>query len=183
MKAVRYRHPTPGSRIETGGAYVLVRAPVKLVRKVIQRQERYARIFPRIEQSRVISRQNGATDVYLRAPVLHGAVTLWGLVRFLAPRKQGALEIVDSQYFEGNLETFRATWRMLACGPEHTLLTMELFADLKLPLPASVITPELEWASDKAVSAVRDLAECAARAGRPLPPPPAGGAPTPAAAP
>jgi hypothetical protein len=34
-----------------------------------------------------------------------------------------------------------------------------MFVDPGLPLPASVITGELEWAADKAVTAVRDKVE------------------------
>jgi hypothetical protein len=36
---------------------------------------------------------------------------------------------------------------------------LELLVDPKLPLPGSAVTPELQYAADKAVTAVRDKAE------------------------
>jgi len=166
VAALRFRRPTPGSGIETGGARILIHAPAAIVRKVLQRHDRYHRIFPRLEQSRVVTRKHGDTDVYLRAPILHGSFHLWAVLRFFAPRKIGLEEVIDSQLVDGNLDAWRASWRLVPCGQEQSFLEMELLADVKIPVPASLITPELEWVADRAVTAVRDRAECAYRSKR-----------------
>ena len=164
MESVRYRKPVAGSNFDAGGAWILVNAPVDVVRKVVQRFDRYDRLIPRLEQSRVVARRHGATDVYLRAPVLHGAVTLWAVIRFNPIEKLGVVERMSSELVEGNLLSWNAEWRLIPCGEERTLIKLEILTDVNIPFPSSLIAPELAYIADKAVTAVRDRAECAHRA-------------------
>ena len=60
---------------------------------------------------------------------------------------------------KGNVDDFRAVWRLRAVDENRTVLKLEILVDPKLPLPASMVTPELAYAADKAVTAVRDRAE------------------------
>jgi ribosome-associated toxin RatA of RatAB toxin-antitoxin module len=196
MASVRYRKTVPNSSLDAGGAWNLVHAPIDVVRKVVQRFDRYDKLLPRLEQSRVVARRHGETDVYMRAPVLHGAVTLWAVIRFHPIEKLGAVERLASDYVEGNLETWHAEWRLIPCGQDLTLVKLEILTDVNIPFPSSLIAPELAYIADTAVTATRDRAECAFRARRcrhpapepvaPVPEPPVPGpAPTqvPAAAP
>jgi len=166
MDSVRYRLHTPGSDIDTGGAWVLVHAPLPVVRKIVQRFEHYEKYLPGMEQSRIVRREKGATDLYMRAPVLHGAVTLWGVLHFMPPQKRGVNEIIRGELREGNLDACTVEWRLAPCGEQETMVRLEAYAELKIPLPASIYTPEFEYIGDKAVSAVRDRAECAYRSQR-----------------
>ncbi len=159
-KAKRYRLNTPGSGIDTGGAVILVEAPMDAVLKVVQDYRQYRKILPRLQQSRVLKRHGGKTDVYLRAPILHGAVSIWGVARFGQPkpwRKYG--KILEGKLVKGNLNAWQGRWKMLPKGPNRTALWLEMFVDPKFPMPDAWITPELMWASDKGVTAVRDMAE------------------------
>ena len=61
---------------------------------------------------------------------------------------------------KGNLESFEGAWKMYPCSSKRTVLRLELFLDVNVPVPDSWITPELAWAADKGVTAVRDAAEC-----------------------
>jgi hypothetical protein len=164
MESVRYRKPVAGSNFDAGGAWILVNAPLDVVRKVVQRFDRYDRLIPRLEQSRVVARRHGATDVYMRAPVLHGAVTLWAVIRFNPIEKLGVVERMSSELVEGNLLSWNAEWRLIPCGEERTLIKLEILTDVNIPFPSSLIAPELAYIADKAVTAVRDRAECAHRA-------------------
>ena len=47
----------------------------------------------------------------------------------------------------------------LAVDDTHTIVKLELLVDPKLPIPGPMLTPELQSAADKAVTAVRDRAE------------------------
>jgi ribosome-associated toxin RatA of RatAB toxin-antitoxin module len=159
-KAKRYRLNTPGSGIDTGGAVILIEAPQDAVLKVVQNYRKYRKILPRLEQSRVLKRHRGKTDVYLRAPILHGAVSIWGVARFGQPkpwRKDG--KILSGKLVKGNLDAWQGRWKMRPMGPNSTALWLEMFVDPKVPMPDAWITPELMWASDKGVTAVRDMAE------------------------
>ena len=60
---------------------------------------------------------------------------------------------------KGNVDDFRALWRLRAVDAEHTIVKLEILVDPKLPAPASIVTPELCTAAEKAVTGVRTHAE------------------------
>ena len=161
IEALRYRLPTPGGGVDTGGAIVGVRAPMDDVLDVVLRYRKYRHILPRLEQSRVVGKKGDSADVYLRAPILGGVATIWGIARFTGPRpwKDKGRQVVG-ELVRGNLDAFHGEWKLYPCGPSRTILRLELFVAVAIPLPSSAVTPELEWACDKAVSAVREMAEC-----------------------
>ena len=189
-KVLRYHKPTAGSDIDTGGAWTVVNAPLAIVRRVVQDYRRYVNVMPRLEQSRIVSRKKGETDLYIRAPILHGVVHLWAVVRFSAPKKVGRWEMIAGRYIKGNLRDYHGVWKLYPCAPDKTLLKVEMFADIKIPMPASVISPELAWVADVAVTNIRDRSECIYRSKRrglgpaqAAPPPPPKKPPQPSPAP
>ena len=60
---------------------------------------------------------------------------------------------------QGNVDDLQAVWHLYPVDDGHTVLKLELLIVPKLPVPGSVVTGELEYAADKAVSASRDRAE------------------------
>ncbi|MCC6648025.1 MAG: hypothetical protein IT374_20965 [Polyangiaceae bacterium] len=156
----RYEVSVPGASIKAGGAMVLVNAPIATVRKAVQDYGRYQSMIPRFKKSRVIAKKDGKTDVYLEVPILHGAATVWSQTRFDAPVKDGAKgERIEGRLVEGNVEDMRTTFRLRAVDDTHTILKCELLIVPKLPLPGSMVTPELAFAADQAVTALRARAE------------------------
>ncbi len=158
--APRYEVAVPGSSIKAGGAMVLVNAPIATVRKYVQDYGRYQSMIPRFKKSRVISKKDGKTDVYFEVPILNGAATVWSHSRFDAPVKEGEKgERIEGRMVEGNVETMRTTFRLRAVDDNHTILKCELLIVPKLPLPGSMVTPELAFAADQAVTSLRGRAE------------------------
>lgn len=158
--APRYEVSVPGSSIKAGGAMVLVNAPIATVRKVVQDYGRYQSMMPRFKKSRVISKKDGKTDVYLEVPILNGAATVWSHSRFDAPVKDGDRgERIEGRMVDGNVDEMRTTFRLRAVDENHTILKSELLIVPKLPLPGSMVTPELAFAADQAVTALRGRAE------------------------
>lgn len=160
-KALRYSVKTtaPENSIDTGGAAIHVNAPIAEVRKVVTDYRHYAEFIKPFEQSRLLSRRKGVSEVYLEVPVMHGAVKIWCVVLFDAPSKDAVGETIVARYSRGNVDDFRAVWRLRAVDDTHTIVKLELLVDPKLPLPGHLVTPELQYAADKAVTAVRDRAE------------------------
>jgi hypothetical protein len=159
--AEAYRKPTPGSPIDTGGALIGIHATMDEVRRVLQRFDRYHRILPRVEQSHIVGKTKKHTDVYMRAPILRGVAHIWMVVRFREPTRWGHKgEKLVGRYVKGNLDGWRGAWRMYPCSSTRTVLRLELFVDLSMPVPSSMVTPELMWAARKGVTAVRDMVEC-----------------------
>jgi ribosome-associated toxin RatA of RatAB toxin-antitoxin module len=160
-KALRYALKTtgPSNPIDTGAAAILVNAPIGDVRKIVTDFKKYDQIIKPFEKSRVLSRRKGVSEVYFEVPVAHGAVKIWVVAHVDAPVKDGVGEKIVARYSRGNVDDFRAVWRLRAVDDTHTIVKLELLVDPKLPLPGSAVTPELQYASDKAVTAVRDKAE------------------------
>lgn len=152
--------PTPGSPIQTGVGTIDVFGSMDQVLDVLLDYRKYHTILPRLETSRVVGKRKGSTDVYLRAPILRGLAHVWGLARFSPPRRRpsGGREIVGT-LVKGNLDGWHGRWLLHPCG-KRTILTMEMFIDLKIPVPAKLVASELAWAAGKGVTAVRDMVEC-----------------------
>jgi ribosome-associated toxin RatA of RatAB toxin-antitoxin module len=165
-KAERFNVAVPGKEIRAGAARIHVNAPMAVVQKVTQDYGHYADFMPRFQKSRVVSKKDGATDVYLQVPILHGAATVWAQTRFQPPVKEGTNGLkIEGKMVDGNVDDLRATWHMRPVDDTHTILTLELLIVPKLPLPGKVVTPELEFASDQAVTSARNRAESKASAG------------------
>lgn len=160
-KALRYALKTtsPENTIDTGAAAILVNAPIAEVRKIVTDYRKYDQIIKPFDKSRVLSRRKGVSEVYFEVPVAHGAVKIWVVAHVDAPAKDGVGEKIVARYSRGNVDDFRAVWRLRAVDDTHTIVKLELLVDPKLPLPGSAVTPELQYAADKAVTAVRDKAE------------------------
>lgn len=159
-KAKRYNLEVPGASIRAGGAAISVDAPIEVVRKVVTDYGKYASFIPRFEKSKVVAKKDGKTDVMLQVPILKGAATVWSLTRFDPPVKEGANgERIEGKMVEGNVDDLRAWWHLRPVDATHTVLKLELLIVPKLPLPGKLVTPELEYASDQAVTAVRDRSE------------------------
>lgn len=146
--------------IRTGGAQIFVNAPLASVRRVVQDFAHYQDFMPGFKRSRVVQKNKEFTDVYLQVPILHGAATVWAVTRFAPPRKEAnGTEVIEGTFQQGNVNDFHATWRLIPVDATHTILRAEMLIVPKLPLPGSVVTPELSYASDRAVTASRARAE------------------------
>lgn len=160
----RYNVAIPGQSIRAGGGMTAVNAPISVVRQVVTDYGHYADFMPRFQKSRVVGKTQGVTDVYLQVPILHGAATVWAVTRFSPAAKEGGGERIEGRMADqGNVDDMRAIWHLTPIDETHTLLKIEILIVPKLPLPGSVVTPELEFASDQAVSAARDRAEANAK--------------------
>ena len=164
-KAKRYNVEVSGASIRAGGAAISVDAPIEVVRKVVTDYGKYASFIPRFEKSKVVAKKDGKTDVMLQVPILKGAATVWALTRFEPPVKEGTGERIEGKMVEGNVDDLRAWWHLRPVDATHTVLKLELLIVPKLPLPGKLVTPELEYASDQAVTAVRDRSEAKQKEG------------------
>ncbi len=162
--AVRYSVAMPGAQIRAGGAMIAVDAPLADVRQIVTDYAHYQDVLPGFQKSRILARGPAGTDVYLQAPILHGAATLWAVVRFGLPARDAAGEKIEGKRTgAANVDDLRATWRLYPIDERRTLLKLEFLLVPSLPLPSGMITPQLEESSDDAVRACRDRAEALAR--------------------
>ena len=159
-KAERYQTAVAGHTIKAGGARIIVNAPLATVRSVVQDYGNYESFMPRFKRSRIVDQNDTATQVYLQVPILHGAANVWSVVQFGQPVKRAdGTEIIRGRMVESNVRDFRATWYLVPIDDNTTLLSAEILIVPTLPVPGSVVTGELEYASDMAVTSTRKKAE------------------------
>jgi ribosome-associated toxin RatA of RatAB toxin-antitoxin module len=160
----RYNVAVPGYSIRAGGGMTAINAPLSTVRRTVTDYGHYADFMPRFQKSRIVGKSGPNTDVYLQVSILHGAANIWAVTRFGAPVTEGAGERIEGRlHGQGNVDQLLAIWHLIPVDENRTIAKLELLIVPKLPLPGSVVTPELEFASDQAVSATRERAEARAR--------------------
>jgi ribosome-associated toxin RatA of RatAB toxin-antitoxin module len=159
--AARYTLKTtaPPSPIDMGGASILVNAPLATVRKIVTAYGSYQTFLSPFDQSRVLAKRKGVSEVYLQVPILNGAVHIWAVADLSPPKKNGAGEEITARFKRGNVDDFRANWHLRAIDEGRTVLKLELLVAPKLPFPSSIVTAQLVNAAEKAVTAVRDRAQ------------------------
>src|SRR5450432_3187244 len=81
----KYDFGLTGVTVRGGAAMASVNAPLSTVTAIITDYAHYQDNVPGFSRSRIVARGPEGTDVYLQAPLLHGAATLWGVVRFSPP--------------------------------------------------------------------------------------------------
>ncbi|MCU0692947.1 MAG: hypothetical protein MUF54_16235 [Polyangiaceae bacterium] len=156
----RYTAPVEGHSIRAGGARILINAPLASVRQVVQDFPHYQDFMPRFKRSRVVGKSQESTDVYLQVPILHGAANVWSVTRFGPPiKKADGSEVIKGKMVQGNVKDFQATWYLIPIDTKTTLLQAEILIVPKLPVPGSVVTGELGYAADMAVTGVRNRAK------------------------
>ncbi len=160
----RYNVPVQGYSIKAGGGMTVVNAGLAHVRQTVTDYGHYADFMPRFKKSKIVGKNGPNTDVYLQVAILHGAATVWAVTRFGPPSPEGAGERIEGRLQgQGNVDDLRAVWHLQPIDADHTLVKLELLIVPTLPVPASLVTPELEFASDQAVSATRDRTEARCR--------------------
>ena len=161
----RYEAPVPGQSIKAGGARILVNAPLATVRTVVQDYAHYQDFINRFKRSRIVGKSAKFTDVYFQVPILHGAANVWSVTHFGPPiAKPDGTEVIRGRMLQGNVDDFRATWYLTPIDANTTLLRAEILIVPKLPVPGSVVTGELGYAADVAVTGTRNRSEAAVRA-------------------
>lgn len=156
----RYNVAVQGYAIRAGGGMTAINAPLASVRRTVTDYGHYADFMPRFQKSRIVGKTGPNTDVYLQVSILHGAANIWAVTRFGQAVPEGAGERIEGRlHGQGNVDELLAIWHLVPVDESHTIAKLELLIVPKLPLPGSVVTPELEYASDQAVSAARERTE------------------------
>ena len=156
----RYERKVPGKSIKAGGARILVNAPLAKVRRNVLDYAHYATYISRFKRSRVVSKNKRFTDVYLQVPILHGVANVWAVARFGKPiKKANGTEVIRGRMMQGNVKDFRAVWYLTPIDAKTTLLRSEILIVPKIPVPGSMVTGELAYAADVAVTAMRNRSE------------------------
>lgn len=155
----RFNVKTPYAAMDAGAARVNVDAPHELVRSVVLDYKNYAHFMSRFEKSQVVGRSGDKTDVYLQVPILKGAAKVWAVVRFEPMKQVDGSDVLVGHMIKGNVKRLDATWRLKKLDDSSTQVSLELLIVPDLPVPDSLVVPEVRYAAAKAVEGSRDEAE------------------------
>jgi len=155
----RFNVKTPYADMNAGAARVNVDAPEELVRSVVLDYKNYASFMSRFEKSQIVGRSGDKTDVYLQVPILKGAAKVWAVVRFEPIKQVDGAEVVVGHMIKGNVKRLDATWRLKKLDDSSTQVVLELLIVPDMPVPDSLVVPEVRFAAAKAVEGSRDEAE------------------------
>jgi ribosome-associated toxin RatA of RatAB toxin-antitoxin module len=157
----RFDVKTPYSDTNAGAARGNVDAPEDVVRAVVLDYKNYASFISRFEKSRIVGRSGDKTDVYLQVPILKGAAKVWAIVRFEPVKQVDGSEVVEGHMVngKGNVKRLDATWRLKKLDDTTTQVVLELLIVPDMPVPDSLVVPEVRFAAAKAVEGSRDEAE------------------------
>jgi len=155
----RFNVKTPYADMNAGAARVNVDAPEELVRSVVLDYKNYANFMARFEKSQIVGRSGDKTDVYLQVPILKGAAKVWAVVRFEPIKQVDGGEVLVGHMIKGNVKRLDATWRLKKLDDTSTQVALELLIVPDLPVPDSLVVPEVRFAAAKAVEGSRDEAE------------------------
>jgi len=153
------RYQVQAGGMSAGAAKTVVNAPDGVVRSVITDFGHYDSFISRFRAAKIVGKVGDKTDVYLQVPIMKGAVKIWAVVRFDPPKSQGADEVVMGKMVQGNVKRLDAVWRLHRVTPSQTELRLELLIVRTLPLPDSMVLPELRNAAARAVAGSRSEAE------------------------
>lgn len=156
-KVERYEVATKGAR--AGAARALVQAPQGVVRSVVMDYGRYEDFITRFKAAKIVGKSGDKTDVYLQVPIMKGAVNVWAVVRFDPPKVVGNDVVITSKMVKGNVKRLDANWRIKQIDERSSHLALELTIVPDIPVPDSLVMPEVRYAAAKAVSGTRDEAE------------------------
>ncbi len=155
----RYERKTDRSKVKAGCARIAIKAPPDIVEDVVTDFKNYARFISKFKKARVVGKEGDSTLVYLVVPILHGAGKIWAVVKFAPVKKEGDSRVLSGSMVKGNVERLDAEWRITPIDDEYTQLNCELLIEPKLPVPGSVVTGEVAYAADEAVTGSRKRAE------------------------
>jgi hypothetical protein len=166
-RAQRYRKVVTKERIEAGCARIAVDAPLETVRNVVSDFNRYSTFIQRTKDgklqlqvtAKMLGRNGDKRDVYLEVSILKGTSKVWGVLRFDPVTTVDGEEVLQGRLLKGNVRRLDARWRLRKLAENKTELHLELLIVPNVPVPRGLVTSELEFVSDVAVTGARNESE------------------------
>lgn len=135
--------PIAGTELVRGRATVTVHAPIDKVREGVLGFAAYPEFMPHYEKCKLLGRTDtGARQVYMEIEALHGAVHMWTQIDLPKPTIVEGVETWETTFVKGNVEDFKAIWRLKKIDDHETSLSLEVFLKPSLRLPVKILNGE-----------------------------------------
>jgi hypothetical protein len=149
-----------------GHAEALVKAPLAKVRETVTDYTKFKDLAPanwvgppRL-RARVIGKEAASTDLYMQEPIMHGAMSLWQVMRFgvvkeIAP----GVQTVEGTMQKGNVKAANIILTMKQINEDWTVLKCDLQIIPSFPAPQSAVDEEMRDSAKYAIDALHDRAQ------------------------
>ena len=158
---LKWNYARPGQPGRYGHAECLVNADADKVVATASDFNHYRELHRKFASARVIAKDGGNTDVYMRYPVHIGPVELefYEVMRFGQPRVNGNLHVIEARAVKGDMKDGQTVITVKPVDATHALLAIDVLLVPKTPAPQSLVDEELRDGAQDFVNGVKDRAQ------------------------
>ncbi len=128
--------PIPGSDLVEAKATVKVARSIDKAREIVLKFEDYPQFMPEYSGAKMLGKlPSGDDKVYMEITTLGGIAKMWANVDVLPVKKDGASELHEAKFIDGNVRQFKAVWTLTKVDEGHTDVTLRVFLHPAIPLP------------------------------------------------
>lgn len=145
-----------------GHAEALVDAPADKVRDVAVDFAHYKDLHKKLQNARVVGKDEHGTDVHMRLPVKVGPFTFeqWAVLRFGPARSlPGGGWVVEGRETKGNMKDGHLLITVRPVDAKHAVLKVDLLLVPSMPAPQSMVDEELRDAATDFANGLKDRAQ------------------------
>ena len=150
-----------GTKARYGHAEALVATSAAELAKAAADFGHYKDLHPKFSTARIIGKEGGQTDVYMRYPVKIGPVKieLFEVMRFEADRMDGGSHVIEGHGVKGDMSRGHTMITIKPVDATHSLLLVDGNLDPKIPAPQSLVDEELRDGAGDFVDGLKDRAQ------------------------
>lgn len=150
-----------GTSSRYGHAEALVAANADDLAKEATDFAHYKDLHPKFSTARVVGKDAGQTDLYMRYPVKIGPVKieLFEVMRFSPERMETTTHVIEGRGIKGDMTRGHTKITIKPVDATHSLLAMDLLLDPKIPAPQYLIDEELRDGAGDFVNGLKDHAQ------------------------
>lgn len=145
-----------------GHAEALVDAPADKVRDTALDFAHYKDLHRKFQNARVVGKDAGGVDVYMKLPVKVGPFTFdqWSVMRFGPARAlPGGGHVIEGRETKGNMKDAHLVITITPIDAKHSLLDVDLLLVPSIPAPQSLVDEELRDGAHDFVNGMKDRAQ------------------------
>lgn len=104
---------------------------------------------------------SGDDKVYMEITTLGGIAKMYANVDVLPVKKDGATELHEAKFIDGNVKQFKAVWTLTKLDEGHTEVTLQVFLHPAIPLPDFIVNKANMDGAKKGALAMKKRIEAA----------------------
>jgi ribosome-associated toxin RatA of RatAB toxin-antitoxin module len=152
--------PIEDSGLVEAKATITIHAPLDKTRATVLKFEDYPQFMPEYSDAKHIGKAPDGNDkVYMEITTLGGVAKMFANIELLPVRKDGASEIHEAKFLDGNVKQFKAVWTLTKVDDNTTTAALQVFLHPSIPLPDFLVNKANLDGAKKGVIAMKKRVE------------------------